>query len=181
MIAQSVLNPAVDVVQLPDESYGLWHVLHTKSRQEKAVAADLAAMRIGHYLPLIRQVRYYGGRKAAVELPLFPGYVFLRGSTDQAYLADRTKRIANIIRVTAQERLTWELRNLHFALSGGAALDPYPYLKTGFRVEVRAGPFRGLQGIIENRDNPERIILQVDMLGQAVSMQINGALLDPME
>lgn len=186
MIATNVLNNAdlavpAEVSGLPDASRGLWHVLHTKSRQEKAVAADLAAMNIGHYLPLIRQVRYHGDRKALVEVPLFPGYVFLRGCMDEAYQADRTKRIANIIRVASQERLDWELRNLHFALSGGATLDPYPYLKKGVRVEVRSGPFRGLQGIIEDRENPERIVLQVDMLGQAVAMEINGALLDPIE
>jgi len=166
-------------LEFPPAEVGNWHVLHTKSRQEKIVAADLAAMGIAYYLPLVKQVRYYGRRKAKVALPLFPGYVFLRGSLDQVYAADRTKRIANIISVNAQEQLDWELRNLHLALSKDAALTPFPFLRKGVRVEVRSGPFRGLQGIIEGRAAENRLILQVDMLGRAVSLEIDGALLDP--
>lgn len=162
-------------------SVGEWFVLHTKSRQEKVVAADLAAMGIAHYLPLLTQVRFYGKRKATIEAPLFPGYVFLRGSADQAYAADRTKRIAQIIRVATQQQLDWELKNLHLALTRQAPLVPYPYLQKGIRVEVRSGPFRGLQGIIEDRLANQRLILQVDMLGQAVSLEMDGALLEPLE
>jgi transcription antitermination factor NusG len=175
-----VREPTIETkIELPSAEVGDWHVLHTKSRQEKVVAADLGAMGIAYYLPLVSQVRYYGRRKAKVAMPLFPGYVFLRGSLDQVYEADRTKRIANIIEVNAQEQLDWELRNLHLALSQEAALRPFPFLKKGVRVEVRSGPFRGLQGIIEGRATENRLILQVDMLGRAVSLEIEGALLDP--
>jgi transcription antitermination factor NusG len=166
-------------MEFPSAAVGHWHVLHTKSRQEKVVAADLAAMGIAHYLPLVRQVRYYGRRKAKVAMPLFPGYVFLRGSLDQVYAADRTKRIANIIAVNAQDQLDWELRNLHLALSKDADLTPFPYLRKGVRVEVRSGPFRGLQGVIEGPAAESRLVLQVDLLGRAVSLEIEGALLDP--
>src|SRR3954468_6567352 len=161
-----VREPKVEIyVELPSADLGDWRVLHTKSRQEKVVAADLAAMGIAHYLPLVRQVRYYGRRKAKVAMPLFPGYVFLRGSLDHVYAADRTKRIANIIAVNAQQQLDWELRNLHLALSKDAELTPFPFLRKGVRVEVRSGPFRGLQGVIEGRAAENRLVLQVDMLG----------------
>ena len=166
-------------IEFPSTAVGEWHVLHTKSRQEKVVAADLAAMGIAHYLPLVRQVRYYGRRKAKVAMPLFPGYVFLRGNLEQVYAADRTKRIANIIAVNAQDQLDWELRNLHLALSKDAELTPFPYLRKGVRVEVRSGPFRGLQGVIEGPAAENRLILQVNLLGRAVSLEIEGALLDP--
>src|SRR5689334_13386950 len=96
---------------------GRWFVLHTRSRQEKLLADELAQLEIGHFLPLVRRNRLYGKRKAVVELPLFAGYVFLRGSVDDAYRANRTKRIAQIIQVTNQEKLHWELTNLNLALS----------------------------------------------------------------
>jgi|1185.fasta_scaffold51452_2 transcriptional antiterminator NusG len=158
---------------------GAWFVLHTKSRQEKILANELGAMRVSHYLPLVRRQRVYGARKAVVEEPLFPGYVFLFGSADQAYQADRTKRVANIIRVTDQRRLEWELQNIKLALSQNANLDPYPHLVKGVRVEVRSGPFQGLQGIIEDRGKDQRLILQVDVLGRAVTLEIQGAMVEP--
>jgi transcription antitermination factor NusG len=160
------------------DNAGLWYVLHTKSRQEKALAEELDRMHIPFYLPIIEQVRYHGKRKATVTEPLFAGYVFLRGSLDEAYLADRTKRVANILPVHDQQTLDIELRNLALALHQQAPLDPYPYLKKGRRVQVRAGPFRGLQGLVEERLGWTRLVLGVSMLGQAVSLEIDGSLLD---
>jgi len=158
---------------------GLWYVLHTKSRQEKILANELAARKVDHYLPLIKRPRFYGNRKAVVEEPLFPGYVFLFGDLDQAYLADRTKRVANIISVADQRQFEWELKNIRLALTHDVPLDPYPHLTRGVRVEVRSGPFQGLQGVIEDKGKDSRLILQVDVLGRAVSLEIHGALLEP--
>ena len=160
---------------------GYWHLLHTRSRQEKALCETLASKGIAHYLPIANVTRNYGGRKVPVELPLFPGYVFLKGNLDEAYAADRTKRVAGIIRVVDQEKIGWELRNLALALTRSATLDPYPYLRVGVRVEVRSGPLAGIQGVIENRAKRDRLILQVDVLGQATSLEIDGAILDVIE
>lgn len=160
---------------------GAWHVLHTRSRQEKALADELAAMGIASYLPLCRQVRFYGRRKIASEIPLFPGYVFLRGTIDQAYLADRTHRVAAILPVNDQHRLQWELTNLQLALSNQTEFTKHPWLAVGVRVEVRSGPFRGLQGIVQSRTRSDRLILQVHMLGCATSVEIDGALLEMLD
>ena len=158
-----------------------WHVLHTASRQEKVLSETLTAMGVNHFLPLVRQTRYYGKRKAVIELPLFPSYMFVFGTLDDVYQADRTRRVARIIPVPDQQQLDVELRNLHLALSKDATLDRYPLLKKGVRVEVRSGPFRGLQGVIEDRTKMDRLFLMVEMLGTAARMQIDAALLDPIE
>lgn len=160
---------------------GDWFVLHTRSRQEKVLTADMMAMGVSVYLPLQRQLRYHGRREVRTALPLFPGYVFLRGTVEQAYLADRTKRVANIIRVADQLTIDLQLRNIHLALSHEAPLDPYPYLKKGVWVEVTAGPFRGLQGVVEDRLAADRLLLQVDMLGRALSLEIDPSLLEPID
>ena len=167
-----------DLFSLSVEQAPTWFVLHTKSRQEKAVAADLESLRVPHFLPLVKQARHYGRRKIHVALPLFPGYLFVRGTKQQVYLADRTKRLVSIIPVSDQEQLNWELKNLNLALSNNASLDPYPSLKAGTRVEVRSGPFRGLQGLIETHGQGDRLILQVQMLGRGMSLEIEASLLD---
>jgi transcription antitermination factor NusG len=173
-----VLTIDGDRASAPERS---WFVLHTKSRQEKILANELAARRVSHYLPLVKRHRLYGNRKAVVEEPLFPGYIFLFGTPDHAYEADRTKRVANIIRVNNQRKLEWELHNIKLALSKDAPLDPYPHLVKGRHVEVRSGPFQGLQGIIENRAKDSRLILQVDVLGRAVTLEISGAMVEPVD
>jgi transcription termination/antitermination protein NusG len=160
---------------------GLWFVLHTKSRQEKVVAQDLESMGVMYFLPLVSQVRFYGNRKARVRIPIFPGYVFLKGELEDTYRIDRTKRLAGILKVNDQKKLEWELRNLHLAIAREASLEMYPYLKNGVKVEVRSGPFRGLQGVIEGKTPKNRLMLQVDILGQGVSLELDGSLLDVLE
>lgn len=155
-----------------------WHVLHTLARQEKALAKDLAARGIEHYLPLQASVRYYGRRKLTSELPVFPSYLFLRGSLDDAYQADRTKRVAKIIEVSDQKRLETELAQIRRALEAGVILMPYAKMTIGTRVEVSSGPLRGMIGEVEDQVRPDRLILRVKTLGQAVSLDIEAALLE---
>ena len=158
-----------------------WHVLHTLARQEKALAGDLAARGIEHYLPLQNSVRYYGRRKLTSQLPVFPSYLFLRGTLEQAYLADRTKRVARIIAVPDQERLESELAQIRRALEAGMTLTPYDKLTKGTMVEVTSGPLRGMIGEVEDQVRPDRLILRVKTLGQAVSLNIEAALLERLE
>jgi len=155
-----------------------WHVLHVRSRQEKILVDEMRRRDVQCFLPLVSRVRFYAGRKAVVEAPLFPGYVFLRGSLDDAYTADRSKRLAGIIPVLDQQRLNWELQNIHRALGSGQELDAFPALKRGVRVRVTAGPLLGLEGVVEDHVRADRIVVQIDMLGQAVSLELHGAQLE---
>lgn len=156
----------------------LWHVLYVKSRQEKALADDLTEMEIGHYLPLVNSIRFYGRRSYRVSVPLLPGYLFLKGSREQLYKGMCTRRVVRAIDVADQDQIEWELSNIKLALDRNAELRPHPMLGKGCRVEVRSGPFKGVQGLIENAVKIDRIVLQIDMLGRALSMEIDGRLLD---
>ena len=41
--------------------------------------------------------------------------------------------------------------------------------------------YGGLQGLVEDRSRSDRLILQIDMLGRAVSLEIDASLLDVIE
>jgi transcription antitermination factor NusG len=181
MIEAPPLAEARELFADLDGPHDQWHVLHTRSRQEKVIATDLDAMSIAYFLPLVKHLRHHGRRKVTVEEPLFPGYVFLRGSLEEVYRIDRTRRIASIIRVNDQEKLLRELCNIALALSHNTPLDPFPFLKEGVRVVVRSGPLQGLEGLIQHRWASGRLILQVDMLGRAVSLEIDGSLLEVLD
>ncbi len=157
---------------------GEWFVLHTRTHQEKALGLALGARGVGYFLPMHRAVRFQGRRKLVVDTPLFSNYLFLKGSLEDAYAADRTGRVANILRCPDQARMEWELGNVWRALAGNADLQPYPYLKQGLLAEVRSGPFRGVQGLIQERGKGDRLVLQIQTLGRAVSFEVDGSLLD---
>jgi transcription termination/antitermination protein NusG len=182
-MSTAIHHPATATVmihpQVFDRAHEQWFILHTLSNQEKLLAEAMAAMDVGYFLPLRRVVKVQGRNRSHVLTPLFPSYVFMRGTLDDVYQADRTKRVAGIVRVFDQERLESEIRSIHMALINDAVLAPHPTLKTGIRVEVRAGPFRGMRGMIQDRTRDDRLILQVEVLGQATSLEIDGSLLEP--
>ena len=85
----------------------------------------------------------------------------------------RTARVANFIEVRDQERLLKELMQIEQALQAGAPLVPDKYIKAGQKCRVIAGPLLGLQGVAVKTRGAMRLILQVDMLGQAASVEID--------
>jgi transcription antitermination factor NusG len=170
-----IAEPELDVFDAPAAN---WFVLRTKSRQEKTLSLDLEARGIAHFLPIVNVARYHGIRKSRVDVPMFPGYLFLRGDRDSAFEADRTRRVAQIIPVPDQARLNDELRNIAVALSRDVFLDIYSYLQTGIMVEVRAGPLRGVRGLVESRETRGRVVLNVHILGKAVSLEVDASLVD---
>jgi len=171
------------VIQRPVESATgcRWRVLQTKARQEKALSAALQATGVSHFLPLTPRVRYHGGRRRIVHEPLFASYLFLWGPIDDAYFAVRTKRVARMIEAPDQRRLDDELRQIRSALEQGGVLDPYPFLTQGRPVRVRAGPFQGVEGLVEERTGADRLVLQVHTLGRATSLEIDADLLEPID
>jgi transcription antitermination factor NusG len=129
----------------------------------------------------VRGVRYYGHRRRVSQRPLFPSYVFLWGSLEETYFAVSTKRVTQVLTVVDQDRLDRELYSIRLALVGDATLDPYPFLAVGKRARVTAGPLRGVEGLIQSRPSETRLVLCVYTLGQAVSTEIDPALLEPAE
>ncbi len=152
---------------------GLWWVAHTRSRNEKALAQDLIRKDISYFLPMSWKVRRRKQRTIRSLLPLFSGYLFFCGNENQRIELLRTNRVANIIEVKDQQRLLDELLQIEQALRAGAPLAPHSYIKAGQHCRVIAGPLADMQGIIVKTKNAVRLVLQIDMLGQTASVEID--------
>ena len=172
----SILTPEVGSLT---ELYGTWWIAYTRPRFEKAFAHDMQRMGIGYYLPMIERVRVSGGRKRRVMAPLFVSYVFFCGSDEDRHAAMTTNRLCQAIEVPDQNRLVKELCCFEQALSGQVKLDPYPFAVVGHRCRVIAGPMIGLVGTVVRRDKLARLVLEVSMLGQGASLEIDCDLLEP--
>jgi len=165
---------------IPDGLGGRWWVAHTKPRNEKALATDLASLRVSHYLPLYpRATRSRAtGRISRSLVPVFPGYLFFSGTDEQRFLALRTNRIANTLVVTDQAELIGQLRHIHQVLSSEAGLEWSGRLCVGEWARVVAGPLAGVEGVVCRRLSRLRLALNVETLGQSVSIEVARDLLE---
>lgn len=155
------------------EFSGTWWVAHTKARNEKAMAWQLAGKNVPYFLPMSWKVSRKSGRTIRSLLPLFPGYVFFCGGEAERLEALKTNRTAAIIPVIDQSRLVQELLPIETVLNLGKPVMPHDYLKVGQRCRVIAGPLMGAEGLIIQTPKETRLVLQVEMLGQAASVEID--------
>jgi len=160
---------------------GLWWVAHTKSRNEKALAKDLIQKDISYFLPMGWRVRRQRGRTIRSLLPLFSGYLFFCGKENQRIEVLRTNRVANLLTVKDQRRLLEELLQIEQALRTGATLTPHRYIKAGQYCRVIGGPLADLQGIVVKTRGTTRLLLQIDMLGQATGVEIDTDMIEIIE
>ncbi len=173
-----VIWPEVESIRVLE---GQWWVAHTKSRNEKALAHDLIARNVSYFLPMTWKVRRQSHRTIKSLLPLFTGYLFFCGNEAGRIELLKTNRVANLIEVMDQESLIGELVRFEQALRAGAPLVPHKYLEKGQWCRVIAGPLLGLEGIVVQTRGDTRLVLQIDMLGQAASVEIGVEMIEPIE
>jgi transcription antitermination factor NusG len=65
-----------------------------------------------------------------------------------------------------------DLRQIYDGKKMGADLQPSQYLKNGQKVKIVKGPFSGLTGVVKKHEVVKEVILQVNMLKQGVSVQV---------
>jgi len=155
-----------------NEFTGKWWVVHTKSRNEKALAWQMQRANVSYFLPMTKKVSKNKGRTIRSLLPLFTGYLFFCGSEDDRLTVLQTNRVANLIEVKEQDRFLKDLSPIETVIKQGENIQPHVYIKAGQKCRVTAGPLLGTEGIAEISTEGTKLVLQVDMLGQATSVEI---------
>jgi transcription antitermination factor NusG len=150
-----------------------WYVAYIVTKHEKVVAEQLRWRSIEAFLPLYRTVHYWNKRRADVELPLFPSYVFVHIST---YEKLRVLKIPSVVHIVSFNGVpapvpNEEIEALRAALSLRRYL-PYPYLSAGKRIRIKAGPLKGLEGVFTYQKSSARVIVSVDFIQRSVSIEL---------
>jgi transcriptional antiterminator RfaH len=178
---ESYIHPA-DLLAEPfpqDVGDMRWWVLHTRPRAEKALARRFHGRELPYFLPLHERRWRNGGRHLRSFSPLFPGYVFLHGDAEARLIALETNLVAKVLCVEDQGQLHADLRRVFQLLSTGAPVSPEDRLGAGDLVEIVKGPFEGLCGKILRRGKQLRFAVEVQFLRQAVSVELEGWMIQP--
>jgi len=169
----NLLNPAMS----KDAKSGLtWHAVYTKHQHEKTVARNLACKGLEIFLPLYAAARNWRDRVKLVSLPLFPCYVFFKGDIDRRIDVLKTPGIFSIVSNAGQPAAicSTEIEAIRQAVSSGAQIEPHPFLRCGDWVRVKCGPLAGVQGVLIRKKNVYRLVLSVEMLGKAASVEVDA-------
>jgi len=154
------------------ESKNHWYVIHCKPRCEKKLAEFAKKYDICYYLPLQESVRHYKYRKIVFTKPLFPSYVFIKCNFSQKDFLYHSGCVVRILDVPDQQEFLDDLEQIYKGKQKGADFKPSQYLANGQKVKIVKGPFTGLTGVVKKHEVVKEVILQVNMLKQGVSVQV---------
>ena len=158
-----------------------WHVLHIHPRCEKKMAEYCKVNKLEYYLPLRKQTRLYQRRRVTFEKPVFPGYLFTAFDADGRLALLKSNNIIRILTPESEDRLLFELEQVKKALLVDPTLVPCESLKKGKHVRILSGPFMGIEGVVADIKGTTKVRLNVDMIGQAVSVEIEKDFLELLE
>jgi transcription antitermination factor NusG len=148
------------------------------SRHERLVAHQLNSQGIITFLPSIVEIHRWSDRRKKVELPLFPGYVFLR-----ANLSPQLRRSVLFARGTAGfismqgEPVAIpdeQIDSIQKLLSSNVQVLSHPYLKVGQRVRIRGGSLDGIEGILVRCNGESGLVISIDGISRSLSLRIEG-------
>jgi transcription antitermination factor NusG len=171
------LNAEGDAVLPAEYLDQRWYAAYTSANHEKRVAEQLVQRSVEHFLPLYASVRKWKDRRVKLELPLFPGYVFVQMALRDRLQVLQIPGVASLVGFggTPAALPEGEIEVLRTSLRSGLCAEPHPFLTAGRRVRIKAGPLAGLEGIVSRRKNRLRLVISLDLIHRAASVEIEAA------
>lgn len=173
LTAEDAAHPAAQAEQAKPP----WYAAYICANHEKRVAEQLGQRSVEHFLPLYKSVRRWKDRRVQLELPLFPGYVFVRMP-----LRDRLRvlEIPSVARLVSFNGIPAalpeeEIESLREALVGRLRAEPHPYLTIGRRVRIKAGPLEGREGILLRKKGNFRVVISIDLIQRSMIVDVDAA------
>jgi transcription antitermination factor NusG len=153
-----------------------WYAVYTAPRHEKSVLRHLRSRSVESFLPLYSSARLWNGRRAMVQMPLFPGYLFVRMLPEERMRVLEAPGVLNI--VSSHGKLVplpdGEVEALRAALETRHS-EPHPFLSTGRTVRIKVGPMRGLEGVIVRQTRRLRMVVSIQCIMQSFAVELEAS------
>jgi transcription antitermination factor NusG len=154
-----------------------WYAAYTRANHEKGVLRQLERRSVESFLPLYENVRRWKDRRMRLQVPLFPGYIFVRLS-----LRDRLKvlEIPSVVRLVGCDGHPTplpveEIETIRTCIARRQLLVPSRYARRGQRVRLLSGPLEGLTGVVVRQKNRTRFVISLELLMRSVAVEIDSA------
>jgi len=158
-----------------------WFAVWTRSRHEQVVREQIQEKGIEAFLPTVTRWSRWKDRRKKVDWPLFPGYCFARFDPGDRLAVLKCTGVVSIVSFNGDIAPIpdLEIDSLRRLVTSELQYDPCPLIKEGTMVEVVHGPLNGVVGRLLRKGAHARLILAVDLIGQAVSVEVDAADVKP--
>lgn len=157
-----------------------WLAAYTTPRHEKRIAQHLQQREIEHFLPLYSsRRRWKDGSKATIQLPLFPGYIFVRVSRAQRVCVLEAPGVLWLVG-SAREPIALSDQEIETLRNGLPQVnaEPHAYLVVGDRVRIKTGPLSGMEGVLV-RKKDLHVVLTLNQISQSIAVHVDAFDVEP--
>jgi len=155
-----------------------WLAVQTWPRYEKKVAAELEKKQIELFLPLLSAEHRWSDRRRIVQLPLFPGYIFVRipETSEPRVSVLRTNGVIKFVgsRSAGTPIPQNEIDSVQILLKGGVVFQEHSFLNVGQRVRVRGGSLDGVEGVLMTKNDDLSLVVSIRIIQRSLSIRVAG-------
>jgi transcription antitermination factor NusG len=154
-----------------------WYVIHSCCHHEGRVEERLKARGLEVFLPRCLMASRRRDRKKVLQVPMFPGYLFIQDALDSPVYYE-ILRLPGVVRVLANNTgllpvPLQTIESIRLAVAADRPRYPYPYLAKGKRVRVLEGSLAGVIGIIlEAKEEKRKVVIEVEMFRRAMAVEL---------
>ena len=154
-----------------------WYAVWTRSRHEQVVRQQIERQGLEAFLPTITKWSRWKDRRKKIDWPLFPGYCFARFDPAERLTVLKCSGVVNIVSINGDIAPIpdFEIDGIRRLVTSELQYDPCPLIQEGSMVEVVHGPLKGVVGRLLRKGSHARLVLAVDLIGQAVSVEVDAA------
>ena len=152
-----------------------WYAVYTYANHEKRVADQFASRSVDHFLPQYESVRRWKDRKVRLQMPLFPGYLFVHMALREKLRVLQVPGVVQLVGFHGRPAplLEEDINRIREFLGQGWRAEPHPYLAVGRRARVVRGPLAGMEGIVIRRKNRSRLVLSFDLIQRSMAVEVD--------
>ncbi len=167
----------------PEGSQPTWYAIQTRSRHEKLVNHHLQMRGMSSYLPTITKTHLWSDRRKKVELPLFPGYLFIQliPCNEWRVKVLRTPGVVRFVGCAPEGSAIPEeqIASVRTIVDRNMTCVSHPFLEVGQRVRVRGGALDGVEGIFLRRNSDHVLVISVGAIQRSLAVSIQGYDIEP--
>ena len=154
-----------------------WYAVWTRSRHEQTVRDQIERKGYEAFLPTIPRWSRWKDRRKKIDWPLFPGYCFVRFEGQNRLPILSCSGVVTIVSFNGDIAPIpdQEIDGIRRLVESDLQYDPCPLIREGTMVEVIHGPLKGVVGRLTRKGAHARLVLAVDLIGQAVSVEVDAA------
>jgi transcription antitermination factor NusG len=153
-----------------------WFALTVDPKLTQPTLVTLGQKGYDAFTPFQTVVRKWRDRTSESLVPAFPGYIFVRLDVRFRLPVLTTPGVRGLVGYGKQPAAICEeeIEAIRRVMKSKLPAEAFPFPQAGDAVRLVAGPLAGLEGVLISRTKPNRVLIRVTLIQQALAVDVES-------